>query len=133
MKITPHFYKVLFLGFSLASVLSILSWILSRRDILPTEATRRWAMDVPSVAKAGFPIQAFELPQPPLGSDVIPHEMLNGLLLNELFWIVVGLGLALLIYKRYPAIIQTCKGSILLIPGVIAVFLHLIPFALWFD
>lgn len=133
MKTTTHFYKSVSLGYSLASVLSFLSWVLSKRDILPQEAKFRWAMDLPSVAKAGFPIQAFELPQPPLGGDYVPHEMMRGLIFNELFWLVVGTIIAFVIFRRCVTTLEKYKTSTLLIPGVFFLFLHWMLFALWFD
>jgi hypothetical protein len=121
-----------FLALLLSSSLSFFSWILSRTEIAPSESTYTWALNLPSVAKAGFPIQAFELPQPPLGSDVIPDAMLKGLFLNEIFWTIIGIVLAYVLAQRYPALVEKWRATFLIL-GSIFSFLHIIPFMLWFD
>ncbi len=54
--------------------LLFLSWIASRHWIDANEATRQWGMNLPSVAKAGFPISALELPPSPMGNDNVPID-----------------------------------------------------------
>ena len=116
----------------LSSALSFFSWIFSRTEIAPGEAKYTWAMNLPSIAKAGFPIRAFELPQSPLGRDAIPEGMLHGLFLNEIFWIVMGVILAYVLSRRYPVFIEKWRIAFLALAGIFS-FLHVIPFLVWFD
>lgn len=132
MKTTVQRQSFAYLLVFLSSAFSFFSWILSRTDISPSESTYTWALNLPSVAKAGFPIRAFELPQPPLGSDVIPDAMIPGLLLNELFWLIIGIGAAYILSKRYPVMIEKWRTTFFVL-GIIFTFLHVVPFMLWFD
>ncbi len=127
-----HIKKGLVYTLLFGSTLSLCSWILSRHDISTSQSTHIWALGLPSIAKAGFPLQAIEIPQPPLGNDWIPSSMLHGVLLNELFWISVGLVLALIFIRRFPVNAQAWTTKSLTI-GTIAVFLHIALMMLWFD
>jgi len=42
------------------------------------------------VAIGGFPFIAFQYPQPPMGSDVVPQSMWPLFFLDEAFWLVIG-------------------------------------------
>lgn len=67
-----------------------------------------------------------------MGSDVIPSNMLPGLFQNEIFWGVFGLVVALVLFKVYPEHLERWGRRYALLGGV-AVFLHFVLFALWFD
>jgi hypothetical protein len=86
------------------------------------------------MAKAGFPIQAFELPPAALGNDWFPRSMLGGFIANELFWIGIGFVLAFLFARFFPRQFANRKWtSAALIIGGVFIFLHLPLFVLWFD
>lgn len=124
--------KLLTFTLCFSSVLSLFAWIISRHDIPASESTRTWALQMPSVAKAGFPVQALELPQTPLGDDHIPQDMVGGVLLNELFWSVCGLLIAAIVVRTQKEKINEYQTAALAL-GVIAFLGHSVLFALWFD
>lgn len=133
--IKPMYKKALsFISTALfyGSFASFLSWKLSQTPISPEQSSYTWAYDLPSVSKAGFPIQAFEIPPSPMGSDVIPSGMLPGLYQNELFWALFGCLVALILLRVRPAHVEAWSRRYTLLGGVI-VLLHVILIALWFD
>lgn len=129
-------YKKAFLLFSSAlfygSFASLISWRASETFISPEQSSYTWAYNLPSVAKAGFPIQALEIPPSPMGSDVIPSGMLPGLYQNEVFWAIFGCIFAIILLKTYPAHLEKWGRRYALFGGV-TILLHFILFALWFD
>lgn len=89
-------------------------------------------MDLPSEAKAGFPIQALELPPPPMGNDWIPVEMRKAVIINEGIWVMVGLILASIVIKSWPKKTEETE-AIAWTMGVVGILLHLVLFVFWFD
>lgn len=115
-----------------SSVLSFLSWQLSHHSIPPIESTITWALNTPSASKAGFPIEAFEIPQSPLGDDFIPAQMHKGLILNSLFWIIIGTISALIVMKYAPTWSEKTRKYAAGI-GIIAILMNAMLFMIWFD
>lgn len=76
----------------------LISYIASRRNIAENESTIVWALDTPSSAKIGFPNNNIEIPQAPLGSDQIPQVFINYIIQNQIFWLIFGIIIALLIF-----------------------------------
>jgi hypothetical protein len=111
--------------------LSLLAWIFSRRAISAEESARLWASDAPSIAKAGFPIQAIEIPSPPMGSDVIPTEMWVGVFVNHFFWFMIAFLLARPLLKRVTKARSLVVASVAL--GFYALVANLALFAVWYD
>lgn len=115
-----------------SSFASLISWRASETSISAEQSTYTWAYNLPSFAKAGFPIRALEIPPSPMGSDVIPSNMLPGLFQNEIFWAVFGLAVAIILLKFSPEHLERWKRRYVLLGGV-AILLHFVLFALWFD
>lgn len=114
------------------SFASLISWVLSEIPISPEQSSYTWPDNLPSVSKAGFPIRAFEIPPSPMGSDIIPSGMLPGLYQNEVFWAIFGCVVAIILVKVYPTHLEKWGRRYALLGGV-AVLLHFVLFALWFD
>lgn len=113
--------------------LSFLSWVLSRHDIPVSESTQRWG-GFPSVAKAGFPISALELPPSPMGNDHVPMEMWSGVLTNHVTWFVVGGIIAMLVAKFAFQKFQHPKWiSIGIALAILPLLYNLSLFMLWYD
>jgi len=112
--------------------LSFFSWIASRQSINAEQATHQWGMNLPSVAKSGFPISALELPPSPMGSDNVPVDMWYGVFTNQLIWFLVAFVIALLIVltikKLNKKIIPVC-----IIITIFAVIYNLALFTFWYD
>ncbi len=124
--------------FTLAAVLgqwlSLFSWILSRQTIFPTEATRVWGLDLPSVAKAGFPVVALEIPPSPMGNDTIPMDLWQGVFTNHLFWFFVAFILAwFLCLKLEKKFASAKKIRICFLLALLALFYNLALFVFWYD
>lgn len=118
---------------TLGQWLSFLSWISSRQSINAGEATRQWGMDVLSVAKAGFPISALELPPSPMGSNNVPVDMWGGVFANQLIWFLVAFAIAMFIVSRKrissgKKVLLTCA-----LLALLAVVDNLALFMLWYD
>jgi hypothetical protein len=75
--------------------LSFLSWIFSRREVSDSgiAPTHDWG-GFPSIATAGFPVRALEIPPPPLGWDEIPSDMWVGVFVDHLFWFLVAFAIS---------------------------------------
>lgn len=111
---------------------SLLAWIFSHWPIAPEASTRLWASNAPSVATAGFPLRAIEIPAPPMGSDVIPIDMWLGVFANHVFWLVVAFLVAHLLLQRITKSRRfVVMASVAL--GFYALIANLALFALWFD
>ncbi len=114
------------------SLASLISWRLSETPISAEQSSYTWAYNLPSISKAGFPIQALEIPPSPMGSDSIPSGMLLGLYQNEVFWTIFGCIVAIIMLKAYPAHLEKWGPRYALLGGAL-VLLHFVLFALWFD
>lgn len=120
------------LAAALGQWLSLLSWVFSRHAIPSEESTRLWASNTSSVAKAGLPIQAIEIPPSPMGSDVIPIDMWAGVFTNHVFWFIVALFVAGPLLKR----ITKARGFTVTASAVLgsyALLANLALFAIWYD
>ncbi len=67
-----------------------------------------------------------------MGGDVIPSNMLQGLFQNEIFWAIFGIVVAIILLKVYPDHLERWNRRYALLGGV-AILLHFVLFALWFD
>ncbi len=123
---------LLVLTASLGHWLLFLSWIASRHSIEANEATRQWAMNLPSVAKAGFPFSALELPPSPMGNDTVPIDMWSGVFTNQIVWLVIAFIIATIIVskKKNPS---TRPMRVCILLTFFAVMYNLALFALWYD
>lgn len=77
----------------------LFSWPLSKQDIDPDESTVTWGLDTPSIGKIGFPDNNIEIPQLPLGADRVPAIFLDSVIINQLFWLILGLLIGIITYK----------------------------------
>lgn len=127
-KAFPLISSALFYG----SFASLISWRASETSISAEQSSYTWAYNLPSVAKAGFPIPALEIPPSSMGGDVIPSNMLQGLFQNEIFWAIFGIVVAIILLKVYPDHLERWNRRYALLGGV-AILLHFVLFALWFD
>jgi|GEM_PF-3421231 len=123
---------LLVLTASIGQWLLFLSWIASRHSIEANEVTRQWGMNLPSVAKAGFPVSALELPPSPMGNDNVPIDMWSGVFTNQLIWFVIAFMIAALILSRKK---NPSKKLILVcvLLTIFAVIYNLALFTLWYD
>ena len=114
------------------SLLSLVAWRGSFKEIPPAQSTYTWPMNLPSIATAGFPIRAIEIPQSPMGDDHVPASMFRGVVLNYVFWFVVGSIIAALFVflKREKA---QKKWQQALIVGAFLLLCNRVLFMIWFD
>jgi hypothetical protein len=112
--------------------LSFFLWFVSRHSITANEATRQWGLNLPSVAKAGFPISALEIPPSPMGSDNIPVDMWGGVFTNNLIWFVVAFVVAAIIVSRLK---KPGKKFLIVctVLAVLALIYNLALFTFWYD
>ena len=110
----------------------LLSWIVSRHSIEASEATRQWGTNLPSVAKAGFPFSALELPQSPMGSDSIPMDMWAGVFTNELVWFAVAFIVTAAIVSKKKNMSKKLMLTCIILTAF-GVIYNLALFALWYD
>ena len=124
---------VLALTAALGQWLSFISWIVSRHAIDASEATRQWALDLPSIAKAGFPISALELPAGAMGSDRVPMDMWSGVFTNHLFWFAIALIVAVFITVFAKKFSSRNIMPVCIVLTSLALIYNLALFALWYD
>lgn len=110
-----------------------LSWIASRHSIDAGDAIRQWGMNLPSVAKAGFPFPSLELPPSPMGNDNVPIDMWGGVFANHLIWFLAAFLIAAFIVSRKKIgsdkkILLTCA-----LLTILAIVYNLALFTLWYD
>lgn len=120
------------LSIGLGQLMALFSWIFSRQDIPPSQALIMWGENLPSVATAGFPFTALELPPPPMGADYIPVEMVPEVLLNQIVWLLIGLFLG----ATLSFLIKQPKKQLLyslIVVSWLLVFYNLGVFLIWFD
>lgn len=129
---TPKYKTFLSFWLLFSGCFSFLSWKISHRSIEPSESTITWALNTPSAAKAGFPIEAFEIPYGPLGGDFIPQHMYKGLILNTVFWMTMGLLATITITKFAPHWSEKRRKYAAAI-GITAILLNNLMFTIWFD
>ncbi len=108
------------------------SWIASRHSITPEESTHQWGVNLPSVARSGFPFSSLELPPSPMGNDHVPGDMWSGVFTNEMIWFLVAFAIAAFILSRKnissKKALLTCTLLIIL-----AALYNLALFTLWYD
>ncbi len=109
------------------------SWIASRHFISAEEATYQWGMNLPSVAKAGFPFSSLELPPSPMGNDNVPVDMWGSVFANYLIWFLIAFAIAAFIISRKKIssgrkVLPTCVFL-----AILAIIYNLALFTLWYD
>src|SRR5262245_50955920 len=79
------------LAAALYPFLAIFAWSVTRHRIDPSESTATWAMGMPSVAKAGFPINGLQLPPAPMASGYDSIQNVDVVFTHQLFWLAIAI------------------------------------------
>lgn len=136
--IANKYYKakmalLLVLTAAIGQWLLFLSWITSRHSISSEESTRQWGMNLPSVAKAGFPFSSLELPPSPMGNDNVPVDMWGGVFSNHLIWFLIAFVIATFILSRKKISFDRKVLSTCVLLALLAIVYNLTLFTLWYD
>lgn len=118
----------------LSQLSTLLSWLLSVRDLSPEKAVKYWGLDLPSISTTGFPLRSIELPPPPMAAGV-PADIWSDILINNFFWLGVSAVVALVIIffvKSKANLIKKASLPLFVIAAVI-LLLSITRFVSWFD
>jgi hypothetical protein len=113
---------------------SILSWLLSVRDLPPEQSLKHWGLDLPSISTTGFPLRSIELPPPPMAASV-PADIWSDIFINNFFWLGISSVVALIIVfsvKSKTNLIKKTSLPLFIIAVVILLF-SITRFQFWFD
>lgn len=98
----------------LLGVFGLWGSLIISRHLLPNPSANAYAV-------AGFPLQAFTYPIPPMGSDFVPREMWSPFFFNLFIWMVIGLVLAILL-PRFVARFERRLWVVPVLIGLISLY-----------